>query len=85
MHAILTGNEITPEFSSTQNVSLVHVSLGDKGLVALEAQHPGAIQWETVATRQGWFCVITPDPGVKYRFRAINVEGNAEVYFGPTN
>lgn len=74
----LSGITPSAEALPANATSEASVAAGD---IVLESKAPGG-DWELVTCQSGAFAIATPDPAVLYRFRGLNADVSAHVYFG---
>jgi len=78
----ITGNTPSSETNPINSVSDVIIDMtGCKGSVILQVRASNT-EWKDLSRQTGAYSILTPDNGLSYRFKPINVEGNAQVYFG---
>lgn len=78
----ITGNASSATTNATAVTSEAAVTGAIRGVVLLECRAPNG-NWRAINNETGAYAVVSPDVAVEYRFRCLNVDGDAHVYFGP--
>jgi len=81
INTTITGNGVSTSTNPTEAASVVVIRGTGKGKVIFQISVDD-VNWVDLNDEGGAFSVSTPDVGLYYRFKAVNVTGNASIYFG---
>ena len=77
------GDDISPSFTPTENVSDVVIEGNGGGMIALQCLVPSSSNWVTVSTQTGAFSISTADVAILYRFKGSGLQSAVRCYIGP--
>jgi len=79
----ITADGVSTTVFPSATVSDVIIEGTGKGKIMLQVLRPTSSRWITLTDEGGAFPISTSDSAIGYRFKAVNVTGTANVYFGP--